>query len=272
MFAGGCASVALDSVGWYYSQQYLALYDQGFLVSMVLRYYAVEAIAICVVVSGAYLTYKGLRRSEWKEPDSIRGILSGALNSKRDVHIGILAALIYAGVYLLVSSVVVFQPTVDFAAAYGVNGPSWSAAACCGSPGTVPALIVYLLPQEHLALQIFPLDALFAVAVPLLVGLNVTIAANALRNKALRSNAGWLGSLGVLTGLFTGCPTCAGLFLAGAVGGLGATTIAIALAPYQILFVLLSIPLLVASPLIIALNAKRAMRSACAIPMPMKAP
>ena len=266
-FAAGCASVALDSVGWYNSQQYLAVFDQGSLISMVLRYYAVEAVAICVVALGAFMIYRGLLRAEGTESDSVRGILSEALNSRKDVRIGILAAVIYAVLYLFVSSVVVFQPTVDFAATYGVNGPSWNAAACCGSPGTVPALIVYLLPQEHLALQILPLDALFAVAVPLLVGLNVTVAAHALRNKVLRSNAGWLGSVGVMAGLFTGCPTCAGLFLAGAVGGFGATSLAVALAPYQILFVVLSLPLLVASPLIVALNSKRAMRAACAIPV-----
>ncbi len=118
-----------------------------------------------------------------------------------------------------------------------------------------------------MALQVLPLDLLFAVVVPLLVGLNVAVASHAVRNKDVRGNVGWMGSIGVLTGLFTGCPTCAGLFLAGAVGGLGATSLAIALAPYQMLFILLSVPLLAASPLIIAYNAKRAMRAACLVPV-----
>jgi len=267
-FTAGCLWVAFDSAAWYYGQQYFAVSDQQSILSLVLRYYLVEALAICVSVIGAYLMYRGLRLGNAASgSDSIRGILAEALGSPSDLKIGALAAILYGVAYLLVSSILVYQPSVNFLTNYGVSSPSWNAAACCGSPGTVPVLIVYISPQAHLALQVLPLDALFAVIVPLLVGLNVTVAAHALRNRVLRANAGWLGSVGVLTGLFTGCPTCAGLFLAGAVGGIGATGLAVALAPYQILFVVLSIPLLVASPMIIAYNAKRAIRAACRIPV-----
>jgi hypothetical protein len=266
-FSAGCAWVALNSAGWYLAQQYFAVFDQQSLLAMVLRYYLVEGLAIGIAVIGAYLIYKGLlsNRSA-SDPDSIRAILAEALGSHNDFEIGITAAVLYGLVYLLISSVVVWQPGVDFGATYGVTSPSWNAAACCGSPGTVPALIVYLLPQAHLALQILPLDALFAVVVPILVGLNVTLAAHSLRNRVLRTNSGWLGSVGILAGLFTGCPTCAGLFLAGAAGGLGATTLAVALAPYQILFVVLSIPVLLASPFVMAASARKAVRAACSIP------
>jgi hypothetical protein len=266
-FTAGCVWVALDSAGWYLAQQDIAIFDQQSLLSMVLRYYLVEALAICVVAGGAYLIYRGLLNSRGEsDPDSIRAMIADALGTSGDVRIGIGVAVLYGLVYLIVSSVLVFQPWVDFGATYGVTGPSWNAAACCGSPGTVPALIVYLLPQAHLALQILPLDMLFAVVVPILVGLNVTLAVHSFRNKALRSSSGWLGSVGILAGLFTGCPTCAGLFLAGAVGGFGATTLAVALAPYQVLFVVLSIPLLLASPMVMAMYARKAIRAACPIP------
>lgn len=266
-FAAGCASVALDSAGWYYSQQYIAIFDQKTLLGLVLRYYLFEVLAIATLAGGAFLIYKGIviSRSDTGS-DSIRSMLAEALRSRTDIKIGVVAAFVYGVAYLFVSSVVVFQPSVNFAAAYGVTGSSWNAAACCGAPGTVPALIVYLSPQAHLALQVLPLDALFAVLVPILVGLNVTVASHSFRNKVLRANSGWLGSIGLLAGLFTGCPTCAGLFLAGAVGGFGATTLAVALAPFQILFVVLSIPLLLASPLIVALYSRKAIRAACAIP------
>jgi hypothetical protein len=269
-FAAGCVWVALDTAGWYLAQQDIAIFDQQSLLAMVLRYYLVEALAIGVAAGGAYLIYRGLISGRGEsDPDSIRAILAEALGTSGDRKIGIAAAVLYGLVYLVVSSVLVFQPGVDFGAAYGVTGPGWNAAACCGSPGTVPALIVYLLPQAHLALQILPLDALFAVVVPILVGLNVTLAVHSFRNKVLRANTGWLGSVGILAGLFTGCPTCAGLFLAGAVGGFGATTLAVALAPYQMLFVVLSIPLLLASPLVIATYARKAMRAACPISPPV---
>lgn len=264
--------VALDSAAWYYGQQYFAFFDQQSILSLVLRYYLVEAITICITVAGAYMMYKGLRPGTAKEAGSVKAILSEALGSTKDLKVGAVAAILYGVAYLLVSSILVFQPSVNFLSTYGVSSPSWSAAACCGSPGTVPVLIVYLLPQAHLALQILPLDALFAVVVPLLVGFNVTVAVHTMRNKFLKGNAGWLGSVGVLTGLFTGCPTCAGLFLAGATGGIGATGLAVALAPYQMLFVVLSLPVLVASPLIVAFVATRAIRAACRLPLPTGGP
>lgn len=267
LFSIGCLWVAMESAAWYFGQQYFAINDQQSILALVQRYYVVEALAMVVVVVGAYLTFRGI--SGWSRasnPDSIRYMLAESLSTRRDFKIGVAAAVAYAVVYLVVSSVIVFQPSVDFATTYGVTAPSWTAAACCGSVGTVPALVVYVSPQAHLALQVLPLDVLFAVVVPLLVGMNVTVAVHAVRNKDVRANVGWLSSMGLLAGLFTGCPTCAGLFLASAVGGLGATSLAIALAPYQLLFVVVSIPLLAASPVMIALNARRAQRAACPIP------
>ena len=116
-----------------------------------------------------------------------------------------------------------------------------------------------------MALQLVPVTVLVSVGVPFLVGFDVTVAAHSLRSGT-RPGARWFGSVGLLTGLFTGCPTCAGLFLAGAVGGLGATTLAVALAPYQLLFILVSIPLLLASPLLMADSLRRTSSGYCAIP------
>jgi hypothetical protein len=259
--------VAIDSVAWYYGQQVYAVYDQRSLVSLVQRYYFAEALAICVVVAGVYLTYRGLR--SWRaipDPDSIRRMLAEALSSRRDLRIGVAASIAYAIVYLVVSSVIVFQPGTNYEAWSGATAFGWAAAACCGSVGTVPSLVVYLSPQAHLALQVLPLDAFFAVVVPLLVGFNATVAVHAVRNKDVRANTGWMSSVGILAGLFTGCPTCAGLFLASAFGGLGATSLAVALAPFQMLFVVVSIPLLAVSPLVIVSNARRALRAACPVP------
>lgn len=268
LFTVGCVWVALDSVGWYLEQNLYGIYDQQSILGLVQRYYAAEALAICVVTAGAYLTYRGVKR--WRgidNPDSAKFMLADALTSRRDLRIGFAAAILYAVVYLFVSGIIVFQPGVNSGAWVGFSPLSWNVAACCGSVGTVPALIFYLAPQAHIALQILPLDALFAVVVPILVGFDVTVAVHSVRSKAVRGNVGWMSTLGILTGLFTGCPTCAGLFLASAFGGLGATSLAVALAPYQMLFVVVSIPLLAVSPLLITLNARRAMRAACTVPV-----
>lgn len=273
MFVLGCGWVMAESAQWYLSQQVYALSDQERILSMVQQYFVIELLSLGVVVAGACLTIAGLLTSRRNsDSDSIRHILGDSLSSRKDLAIGIGAAVAYGIAYLFISGIVVFQPGANYGAWEGIAGPGWAAAACCGSMGTVPALIVYVAPQEHLAFQILPLDALFAVVVPLMVGFNVSVAAHALRDRTLRSNAGLVGSLGVLIGLFTGCPTCAGFFLAGAVGGLGATSLAIALAPYQVLFVVVSIPLLAASPLYIAFNARRATRAACPVPTPRASP
>ena len=265
-FVGGCILVVTDSLLWYVGEGYLVTQSQEAVRQLALEFYVFESLAICMAVGGAYVALRGLRRGEVEgAPKSLLGTVGESLRSGKDRKIGAAIAVAYGIAYLLLSSILVYQPSVDFGYAYGVSSTSWSAAACCGGPGTVPVLVVYLLPAAHLALQVLPLDLLFAFVVPLLVGLNATIAIHAVRSSALRARKGWLGTVGVLVGLFTGCPTCAGIFLAGAVGGLGGTTLAVALAPYQLLFVLVSIPLLVASPLVIASNLRRATNDACRI-------
>lgn len=262
-FAGGCIWVAAESLHWYATQRFAL--GQGSAIAQVEGFYEVVAVGVFIAAAGALLLGAGLAGRKGGPPESVWTVVSEALRSRRDVRIGALGGVLYALVYLFVSSIVVYQPKVDFAY-YGAATPSVAAATCCGSPGTVPELVVYLSPQWHLALQILPLDALFAVVIPLLVGFNVAVTAHALGNRMLRSNAGWLGPVGVMAGFFTGCPTCAGLFLAGTVGGLGATTLAVALAPYQMLFIALSIPALVASPFVVAHYGGRAALAACAVP------
>ena len=270
-FAGGCIWVAAESIRWYATQRYAL--GQASAIARVEGFYEAVAVGIVLAAAGALLLGLGLARRGDGPPGSVWTVMSDALRSRKDVEVGVAVGALYGLVYLLVSSMVVYQPSVDFAY-YGAATPSVAAATCCGPPGTVPELIVYLSPQWHLALQVLPLDALFAVVMPILVGFNAAVAAHALRNRLLRSNAGWLGPVGVMAGLFTGCPTCAGLFLAGTIGGLGATTLAVALAPYQMLFIALSIPALLVSPYVVAHYAGRAALAACAVPAaprPLKA-
>ena len=256
--------MAAEALFWYYTQH--PIFGQASAVAQVTSYYEYVTPGVGMAVAGVVLLGIGLARKSGCGLGSVWTVISDTLRSKADLKVGVVVGALYGVVYLFVSSMLVYQPTVDFRTVYGVTGTTVAAAACCGSPGTVPELIVYLSPQWHLALQILPLDALFAVVIPILVGFNAAVAVHALRNSLIRTRAGWLGPVGIAAGLFTGCPTCAGLFLAGTVGGLGATTLAVALAPYQILFVALSIPTLVASPFVVAVYAGKAALAACAVP------
>jgi hypothetical protein len=66
-------------------------------------------------------------------------------------------------------------------------------------------------------------------------------------------------------GLFTGCPTCAGLFFANVLGGAGAVTLATGLASYQPLFILVSLPVLAVTPYLTARSLSKVFREGCVL-------
>jgi hypothetical protein len=102
--------------------------------------------------------------------------------------------------------------------------------------------------------------------VPPLVGLNLSIALFSVRRTVAKVTGRWMVACGAAVGLFTACPTCAGFFLAESVGGIGATTLAVALAPYQALFIAVSIPLLILMPFFFAMRVRKTLA-----PMPQAA-
>ncbi|HEV2389482.1 MAG TPA: hypothetical protein VGS04_02040, partial [Nitrososphaerales archaeon] len=122
--------------------------------------------------------------------------------------------------------------------------------------GTLPWAALYLAPL-HLAVQLVPLSVLLLFIVPPLVGLNLAIALFSVRRTVSRVTGRWMVACGAAVGLFTACPTCAGFFLAESVGGIGATTLAVALAPYQAVFIAVSIPLLVLMPFFFAMRVRK---------------
>lgn len=250
----GSGSIVMNAFNWYYLQQSLSQAGEETILALVSQFYVAEGLAIACLGIGIYLVYRiMLSAGARSEPTSVRFTISNVLTSRRDLRVGFLAAVAYGLLYAFVSGTLVYQPGV----ATWPYASGLAAAACCGVPGTVPSLIVYLLPGVHLALELIPVNMLFSLLLPVLVGFNAAVTCYALRSGT-RSSAKWFGSVGLLAGLFTGCPTCAGLFLAGAVGGVGATALAVALSAYQLLFVVVSIPLLLVSPVIMASAVTRA--------------
>ena len=172
-----------------------------------------------------------------------------------------LASLAYGLFYSFVTSMVVYQPTVTFSEVYLAEIPSVRVVPAFGPPGQIPILIVYL--TEHLGLLLVPLSIILLVAVSVLVGLNITLASFAYSNRPTGRGDHWLCGFGAIVALFTGCPTCAGLFLASMAGGLGATAAASLLASYQSLFIGISIPILVVTPLVIVRSLSKTFKSGC---------
>jgi hypothetical protein len=105
---------------------------------------------------------------------------------------------------------------------------------------------------EQFSILIIPMNLILAIIVSILVGFNFALNVHFLsmfRNQSQRRFP-IASTFGVLTGLFIGCPTCAGSLFA-VIVGFGASTLVSALAPLQSLFIAISIPLLVVIPLLL---------------------
>jgi hypothetical protein len=230
-------------------------------------FFVTLAVALAVAVLGLALLYRYVRSL----PADVAGypglgtMFSKVLSSRTDVRVGAVSGSVYALLYLVASGLFVYLPSVNFHQAFGATGLGASVYSCCGLYGTIPELTVYLIPQWSVGLQIIPLNLLFAAIIPVLVGFNMALASYTFRNRPQTRRKGWVGSIGAFVGLFTGCPTCAASFLASAMGSLGASTIAVALQPYQILFIAVSIPVLVLSPFFVAAALRRSMYAYCRV-------
>lgn len=173
------------------------------------------------------------------------------------------SAVLYGVFYAVITNMIVYQPTVDFVRDYGVAVPSLQVTPVLTTPMLTPVVTVYL--ANHFGLLLVPLTVLLVVSTSLLVGLNFALAGFAFDSRARGAGRGWVGGIGALVGLFTGCPTCAGLFFANFLGGTGAVSFATLLGYYQPAFILLSIPVLVAAPYLTSRSLGKVFRDGCVL-------
>lgn len=78
----------------------------------------------------------------------------------------------------------------------------------------------------------------------------------------------WVAGIGAVVGLVTGCPTCAGLFFGGLLGGVGAVSFATLLADYQPAFIAISIPVMVATLYLISRSLSKVFKDGCLVLQP----
>jgi hypothetical protein len=156
---------------------------------------------------------------------------------------------------------IVYRPDVDFAQFPGLVFPSIHLDQLFGAPLYVPEVTVFL--SNHFALLLIPLTLVLMVVISLLVGLNLALSLFAYESIGRRGFRSWGGRLGAVVGLFTGCPTCAGLYFFSSVGGSGAVSFAVALNYYQPLFMALSVPVLLISPFLISRSLSKVYRDGC---------
>jgi hypothetical protein len=213
-------------------------------------FYITLVAAFGAIALGMYRYHK--EKVESKGSDLSTIIALATWNSKsRKIFV---ATFIGYGVFFsLISGTLVYQPEVNFSIHYGAEIPSGFIAPCCDSPGYMPKIIIYL--TEHVGLQIIPINLVLQIIVSYLVALNASIAINAYRISKKGSGA---STIGVATGLFIACPTCAGTFLSIFIGTASGIALSIALTQLQTLFIAISIPVLIITPYVMAKKLRNA--------------
>ncbi len=210
--------------------------------------YIVLLISFTSIGWGLYRYYK--IKATTKD-NSLSSIIVSLLNNKRSKIIFIVAALGYGIFFAFASGMILYKPELN-ATDYGFAVPHVEIAPCCDLPGYMPMILAFF--TEHIGLQIIPLNLVLLVMVSFLVGLNFAISSKSL---AISRNGKTFGTFGAITGLFVGCPTCAGTAFTMLFGiGTSATGITLFLTSYeaqiQTFFIAISIPILFVTPLLMA--------------------
>ena len=215
---------------------------------------AIERLAIgfyvILLMSFGAIGYGIYRYHQRKSIENTNGILTiiakTTMNSKsRKIFVATFIA--YGMFFSLTAGLIVYQPDVIFSHHYDAIIPSAHMNACCGEPGYMPTIIVYM--TEHVGLQIIPINLVLVVIVSYLVGLNTALATKAI---SMTKKSGGLTSIGATTGLFIACPTCVSTFFAIFIGSSSAVAFTVVLTQLQTLFVGITIPILLLTPILIA--------------------
>jgi hypothetical protein len=220
--------------------------------------YAMLAITAASMAAMAYGTYTIFRSEQMRTAgtSSLVSFITGAFANRNYWKIMAIAAIGYGIFFGFLSQILVYRPDVSFTER-GIEVPSVDMIPCCSAPGYMPMLTVYI--TDHFLILIIPVNVILAAVVSMLVGFNVALSIFAYRMKSsMHAKTSLVGGIGATSGLFVGCPTCAGSILSAVlgVGVAGAGTSASVLAPFQTLFIAASIPALIIAPFLIARSIK----------------
>ena len=194
-----------------------------------------------------YGVYRYHHRKAVEDTNRILTIIAKTTMNSKSKKIFIATFMAYGMFFSLTAGLIVYQPDVTFSYHYDAVIPSAHMNVCCGEPGYMPTIIVYI--TEHVGLQIIPINLVLVLIVSYLVGLNTALAVKAI---SITKKSGGLTSIGATTGLFVACPTCVSTFFALFIGSTSAITFTVILTQLQTLFVGITIPILLLTPILIA--------------------
>jgi hypothetical protein len=227
---------------------------------------AISGASMASMVYGAYIIFRSEQirttttTTTLGAAKSLILFITAAFSNRNYWKIMIVAAVGYGIFFGFLSQILVYRANVSFTER-GIEVPSLDLIPCCGAVGYMPMLTIYI--TDHFLILIIPLNVILATIVSLLVGFNVALSIYAFRMKKLllQTKTSLAAGIGATSGLFVGCPTCAGSLISALLGigiaGAGGTSASV-LAPFQTIFIAASIPALVVAPFLTA----RSIRSA----------
>jgi hypothetical protein len=221
---------------------------------------AITAASIAAMLYGAYIIFRSEQiRTTLDSTDSLISFITRPFSGRDYWKMMIVAAISYGVFFGFLSQILVYRADVSFTEK-GIKVPSFNLIPCCAAPGYMPMFTVYI--TDHFLILIIPINVILATIVSLLVGFNVALSVFAFRlKKSLQTKTSLAAGIGATSGLFVGCPTCAGSLISALLGigvaGAGGTSASV-LAPFQTLFIAASIPALVVAPFLIARSIKSA--------------
>jgi hypothetical protein len=204
-----------------------------------LKYLAYSVIVLTLVgisfgILGFWRFLKAFQTTDQTHARTL-SVIANTLGQKRYARVMCSVTLIYGIGFAFLSGMIVYSPFENFAEEYLVRIPSSVVAVCCGSPGLIPVLTVFL--TNHLGMLLIPVDIVILVSVSGLVGLNASLIVCQYDNRPRSRSGRWFLGVGAACGLFTACPTCAGLLLSTVILGFGSSALVL-LSSMQLFFVL----------------------------------
>ena len=205
-------------------------------------------LSLLFVGYGIYRIFKAEQRLK-TDANSLMSYITAAFLDNKYWKVMAISAIIYGIFFGFLSQIFIYRYDISFSE-QGITVPSVNVIPCCNMPGYVPMLTVF--PTDHFLIMIIPINIILALIVSVLVGFNISLTLYAFKLEKAQNTkrVSFVGSVGAISGLFVGCPTCAGSLFSMLLGYSLGTTMAV-LAPFQTLFILISIPSLILAPFLI---------------------
>ncbi|HEY5631125.1 MAG TPA: hypothetical protein VIR31_03275 [Nitrososphaeraceae archaeon] len=230
--------------------------EQPVIITLYLKNLA-NAIFILTIASmisigyGAFRVFKAEQQITYNT-NSLMSYITAVFTDNKYWKVMIISAIGYGIFFGFLSQIFIYRGDISFTA-IGISVPSINVITCCNVPGYVPLFAAYI--TNHFLILLIPINIILAVVISVLVGFNISLNLFAYKMMKMQGTRKltFFESIGVTTGLFVGCPTCAGSLFSAlfGFGSAGGTAVAL-LAPFQTLFIIISIPALIISPFLIA--------------------